>query len=72
MHAHKPLSGDRVLRPLQDFLRLEAAGGLILMMATVLALVVANSPLAVHYNALLDLPIEIKVGTFGIAKPLLL
>ncbi len=42
------------------------------MAATVLALVVANSPLAVYYNLLLDLPLEIRVGTFGIAKPLLL
>ena len=63
---------NKVLKPLQEFLRLEAAGGLILMMATVLALVVANSPLSVHYKALLDLPLEVRIGTFGIAKPLLL
>ena len=60
------------LKPLQEFLHLEASGGLILMMATLLALVVANSPLSNHYKALLDLPVEIRVGTFGIAKPLLL
>ncbi len=42
------------------------------MAAAVLALVVANSPLTVYYAALLDLPLEIRVGTFGIAKPLLL
>jgi len=63
---------DKVLKPLQDFLRLEAAGGLFLMAAAVLALVVANSHLAVYYAALLDLPLEIRIGTFGIAKPLLL
>ena len=32
----------RVLRPLQEFLRLEAAGGLVLLAATVVALVWAN------------------------------
>ena len=42
------------------------------MAAAVLALVVANSPLAVYYAALLDLPLTIRVGTVGIAKPLLL
>ena len=42
------------------------------MAAAVLALVVANSPLAASYAALLDLPLEIRIGTFGIAKPLLL
>jgi NhaA family Na+:H+ antiporter len=63
---------DRVLKPLQDFLRLEAAGGLLLMMVTVLALAVAHSPLSEHYKALLDLPLEIRVGSFEIAKPLLL
>jgi NhaA family Na+:H+ antiporter len=72
MYAQKSPSGDKVLWALQDFLHLEAAGGLILMMAAVLALIVANSPLAIHYNALLDLPFEIKIGTFEIAKPLLL
>jgi len=63
---------DRFIKPLRDFIHLEAAGGLFLMAATVSALAVANSPLAVYYDSLLDLPLEISVGTFGIAKPLLL
>jgi len=42
------------------------------MAASVLAMVVANSPLAAYYAALLDLPLEIRIGKFGIAKPLLL
>jgi NhaA family Na+:H+ antiporter len=42
------------------------------MAAGVLAMVVANSPLASYYAALLDLPMEIRIGKFGIAKPLLL
>jgi len=63
---------DKGLTPLQELFRLEAAGGLFLMMATVLALVVANSQLAVYYAALLDLPFEIRIATFSIAKPLLL
>ncbi len=67
-----PAEGNRLLKPLQDFLQLEAAGGLVLMAAAVVALVIANSPLFVHYARLLDLPFEIRLGTFGIGKPLLL
>ena len=63
---------DRVVKALQEFLRLEAAGGLLLMAAAVLALLVANSPLAGHYTALMDLPLAVRIGSFGIAKPLLL
>ena len=63
---------DDLLQPLNDFLRLEAAGGLILMATATLALVVANSPLAVHYAALLDVQLAVSVGDFAISKPLLL
>jgi NhaA family Na+:H+ antiporter len=63
---------DRVLKSLHEFLRLEAAGGLCLMTTTLLALVIANSPLAVYYSAVLDLPLVVKIGNAGIAKPLLL
>jgi len=61
-----------MLKPLQDFLRLEAAGGLLLMAAAVMALALANSPLARHYTAVLDLPVSVGIGSAGIAKPLLL
>ena len=62
----------RALRPLKQFLRLEAAGGLVLMGASVLALIVANSPLATYYSALLDVRLEIRLGSAGLSKPLLL
>jgi len=63
---------DRALAALQDFLRLEAAGGLLLMGAAVLAMVVANSPLADLYASFLQLPVEARVGALGIAKPMIL
>jgi Na+:H+ antiporter, NhaA family len=68
----RPSSLDNVLKPLWDFLQLEAAGGLVLMAAAALAVLIGNSPLAGSYAALLDLPLEIRIGAFGIAKPLLL
>jgi NhaA family Na+:H+ antiporter len=57
---------------LSRFLGLEAAGGIILMFAAALALVFVNSPLEPYYNLLLDTPLEIRIGTLEVAKPLLL
>ena len=56
----------------QEFLKKESASGILLMGAAVLAIIIANSPLAPFYTALLDIPVEIKVGTLHIAKPLIL
>jgi len=55
----------------RDFVRLEAAGGIVLIGAAGIAMIVANSPLAPQYAALIDLPVEIRVGGFELAKPLL-
>lgn len=57
---------------LQQFLRLEAAGGIVLCAAAALALLVANSPLSGLYERLLDLPVAVQVGGLVLAKPLLL
>jgi NhaA family Na+:H+ antiporter len=62
----------RGLNSLQQFLRLESAGGIALTLAAAIALVLANSPLEALYSRLLDLPIAIRVGDLAIAKPLLL
>jgi len=43
-----------------------------LMATTVLALLVANSPLRNNYEAFLSLPLEIRLGAFKLAKPLFL
>lgn len=42
------------------------------MAATVMAVVVKNSPLAEAYQSLLLLEGEIRIGSLGIQKPLLL
>ena len=55
-----------------DFLELESAGGLLLVAAAALALVCSNSPLRHAYDALLKIPVEMRFGSFAIAKPLLL
>ncbi|RZA09981.1 MAG: Na+/H+ antiporter NhaA [Moraxellaceae bacterium] len=54
------------------FSRSDAFGGIVLMAATALALLAANSPLAGLYNQFLSLKLVVAVGDFSIAKPLLL
>ena len=56
----------------RDFLRLEAAGGILLFVGALAALLCANSPLDLMYAGFLDTPMEVRVGAFHIAKPLLL
>jgi NhaA family Na+:H+ antiporter len=57
---------------LQRLFRHEAASGAVLMLASALALVLANSPLAEFYDLLLSLRGSVRIGSFGIEKPLLL
>ncbi len=61
-----------ILRPFQDFSRMESAGGLVLIAASVLALIIANSPLSGLYLRLLDMPLKVQIGMLEIVKPLLL
>ncbi|PRX99334.1 Na+/H+ antiporter NhaA [Paraburkholderia sp. BL25I1N1] len=57
---------------LSDFLKMESAGGLLLAAAALLALIFSNSPLRQIYDHLLNIPVEIRFGSFHIGKPLLL
>jgi NhaA family Na+:H+ antiporter len=64
MKNHKP-SGALV------FLQHEAAGGLVLLGAAALALILQNSPLSWLYDALLNTPLTARFGALLIDKPLL-
>ncbi len=56
----------------REFLKLEAAGGILLIIAAALALILSNSPLGPLYVTFFDTPVAIQVGKLVIAKPLLL
>lgn len=60
------------MRAFRKFLKLEAAGGIILFVAAVLAMIVVNTPLDQYYQLLIETPVEVRVGDLEIAKPLLL
>jgi len=61
-----------VITAIREFLRLESASGILLIVATVLAMLAQNSPLSHLYDALLNTEVELRVGTFQLQKPMLL
>ena len=63
---------DSALQALQEFLAKESSGGLVLMAAAALGLVLANSPLSRLYAAFLDLPFSVGLGAVRLSKPVLL
>jgi len=63
---------DQNQKDILSFLSKEVAGGLLLCITAILALIIANSPMEGLYQSILDLPISVKAGDFKIDKPLLL
>lgn len=57
---------------LRNFLRLESSAGALLVAATIVALVISNSPLAGLYERLLNVPLVVALGDLVVDKPLLL
>lgn len=58
---------------IKQFLKKESSVGLLLMVATLLAMVFANTPLHIFYDFFLETPLEVRLGRhIHIAKPLLL
>jgi NhaA family Na+:H+ antiporter len=63
----------RALGSMRDFLQLESAGGILLIGATAVALVMANIPAVLKaYDWFLALHLTITIGGLGVDKPLLL
>ncbi len=63
---------DRVSAALKDFLKQESAGGIFLIVAAGLALLIANSPLAPLYFGTLETKLNVSFGDFSINKGLIL
>ena len=60
------------LSTLGEFLKLESAGGILLVIAGIAAIIAANSALAPWYQALFAVPIKLQVGAFKLDKSLLI
>jgi Na+:H+ antiporter, NhaA family len=59
-----PRERRRLIRPLVDFLHTEAAGGVALVVATIVALVWANSPWDASYNKLWSTDLAVTLGSW--------
>ncbi len=55
-----------------NFFKLESSTGILLVIATLFAMIMANTPLSSWYSALTEIPVVVSFGEFVIAKPLLL
>jgi NhaA family Na+:H+ antiporter len=73
--AHRaipPSAAERALRPFQEFARLEASGGIVLLFCALAAMAWANSPLAATYHQLFGTYFTVGWGEHALSKPLLL
>ncbi|MHC4219622.1 MAG: Na+/H+ antiporter NhaA, partial [Planctomycetota bacterium] len=61
---------DRLISPLVRFQRVEAAGGIVLLAATVAALAWANSPWRQGYHDFWHMPVTIEIGTYVLSNTL--
>ena len=61
---------DWLAKPFASFLRIEAAGGAILLVVTIAALVLSNSPWADHFLTFWELPVGIRIGSLEAARSL--
>ena len=59
------------LSAIREFLKLESAGGVLLVLAAILALILSNSPLATLYDGLLHVPVGVTIGSLALQHSLL-
>ncbi len=70
-HDLPPVPADKLTAPFKRFLALSSAGGLLLILCTVIALVWANSPLADAYDYIFhDLNLELSLGSITLSHGL--
>ena len=61
-----------ISKPFKWFFKLEAASGLVLLFAAIIALIVSNSDLSIYYKDILETNFRLGIGKFGINLSVLL
>ncbi|MDP2232923.1 MAG: Na+/H+ antiporter NhaA, partial [Actinomycetota bacterium] len=64
-------TANRAQEDFHRFLALEVSGGVVLLVAAIIALIAANSPLADSYARLWEIPISISIGGWHISESLI-
>lgn len=62
---------QRLARPFAEFAKLESSGGIVLVISTILALILANSALSNIYQNIWQTKLTITLGQFKLTEPLL-
>lgn len=62
---------SKVISPFEEFIHHQTTSGILLMVCAVIALILANSPLAGAYQHLIHTPLSISLGSFTLEKSLL-
>lgn len=70
--TNKKLPIHYLLNSFNDFFKMEAGGGIALMVCTIVALVWANSPWAASYHAVWQTKLTVGVGEWMLSKPAIL
>lgn len=60
-----------MMEPFQRFIHAQSTGGVLLLAATVLAMIWANSPWAESYGTFWNTPVSLVVGSHALTEPLL-
>jgi len=58
-----------MVAPIESFLHIEAASGVVLLLSAVVAMVIANSRFADAFHHLLDAPVGLRIGTMLVEHP---
>ncbi|MCW9012606.1 MAG: Na+/H+ antiporter NhaA [Gammaproteobacteria bacterium] len=69
-HAPWEKSFDKILTPFEEFIHQQTTSGLLLMAMAVLALILANGPLAADYTHFLHTPVSIGAGSWSLEMSL--
>ena len=65
-------TGQLVISSIVKFIRFESSGGIILLLAAVIALIVSNSPFSHYYTNFLKTPLVIGFSENVLSKPIIL
>ena len=69
-HARWEKSFDKILTPFEEFIHRQTTSGFLLMCMAVLALVLANGPLASTYEIVVHTPISLNIGGWALEMTL--
>jgi NhaA family Na+:H+ antiporter len=69
MHSDKYIP-QRFIQPIQQFMRIEAASGVLMLLAAVAAIAWANAPFGETYHEFWSTPVLIEIGSFHLNETL--